>query len=58
MLLDYAEIVVHVQQAEERVFYSLERLWKDCPMIEFVPDGAPAGAADLRAWLLDVVAAA
>ncbi|MGI8667020.1 MAG: ribosome silencing factor [Jatrophihabitans sp.] len=37
VLLDYAEIVVHVQHAEERVFYSLERLWKDCPVIEFEP---------------------
>lgn len=35
VLLDYAEIVVHIQHSEERVFYSLERLWKDCPMIEF-----------------------
>ena len=31
MLLDYVDIVVHVQHAEERVFYALERLWKDCP---------------------------
>ena len=35
VLLDYAEIVVHVQHAEERIFYSLERLWKDCPFIPF-----------------------
>jgi len=35
VLLDYAEIVVHVQHAEERVFYALERLWKDCPFIPF-----------------------
>ncbi|HEY3603179.1 MAG TPA: ribosome silencing factor [Sporichthyaceae bacterium] len=31
VLLDYAEIVVHVQHSEERLFYALERLWKDCP---------------------------
>ena len=31
VLLDYVDIVVHVQHAEERVYYSLERLWKDCP---------------------------
>ncbi len=37
VLLDYAEIVVHVQHAEERVFYALERLWQDCPLIEFDP---------------------
>ena len=33
VLLDYAEIVVHVQHAEEREYYSLERLWKDCPVV-------------------------
>lgn len=33
VLIDYAEIVVHVQHAEERQYYSLERLWKDCPAI-------------------------
>ena len=36
VLLDFAEIVVHVQHQEERVFYALERLWKDCPVIPFV----------------------
>ena len=35
VLLDYSEIVVHVQHAEERIFYSLERLWRDCPAIDF-----------------------
>jgi ribosome-associated protein len=33
VLLDYSDIVVHVQHAEERTFYGLERLWKDCPQI-------------------------
>ena len=32
-LLDYGEIVVHVQHEEERSFYALERLWSDCPVI-------------------------
>ncbi|GAA0271511.1 ribosome silencing factor [Cryptosporangium japonicum] len=36
VLLDFVDIVVHVQHAEERSFYSLERLWKDCPVIPFV----------------------
>jgi ribosome-associated protein len=47
VLLDYTDVVVHVQQAEERVFYALERLWKDCPVIEFDPDAAsPPPALD------------
>ena len=33
VLLDYFDIVVHVQDNEERAFYDLERLWKDCPPI-------------------------
>jgi len=44
VLLDYSEIVVHIQHAEERAYYSLERLWRDCPTIEFSPD-APTNAA-------------
>ncbi|MEP6697835.1 MAG: ribosome silencing factor [Pseudonocardiales bacterium] len=35
VLLDYLDIVVHVQHVEERAFYALERLWKDCPAIAF-----------------------
>ncbi|HVD89005.1 MAG TPA: ribosome silencing factor [Jatrophihabitantaceae bacterium] len=42
VLLDYSEIVVHIQHAEERVFYGLERLWRDCPTIPFDRPGAPA----------------
>jgi ribosome-associated protein len=42
ILLDYLDVVIHVQHAEERVFYALERLWKDCPEI---PLPQPAGAA-------------
>ena len=33
-LLDYVDVVVHVQHNDERNFYALERLWKDCPSIE------------------------
>jgi ribosome-associated protein len=46
VLLDYAEIVVHVQHAEERTFYALERLWKDCPAIELPPEARVAGGRD------------
>jgi ribosome-associated protein len=33
ILLDFQDIVVHVQHQEERVFYALERLWSDCPTL-------------------------
>ncbi|MGH3534232.1 MAG: ribosome silencing factor [Pseudonocardiaceae bacterium] len=45
VLLDFVDIVVHVQHAEERSFYGLERLWKDCPAIPFVADTV-AGSED------------
>jgi ribosome-associated protein len=35
VLLDFVDIVVHVQHSEERSFYDLERLWKDCPHIAY-----------------------
>ncbi|HMA46668.1 MAG TPA: ribosome silencing factor [Frankiaceae bacterium] len=35
VLLDYVDVVVHVQHAEEREYYALERLWKDCPTVPF-----------------------
>ncbi|HKS53018.1 MAG TPA: ribosome silencing factor [Pseudonocardiaceae bacterium] len=35
VLLDFVDVVVHVQHVEERSFYGLERLWKDCPIIPF-----------------------
>ena len=33
VLLDYLDVVVHVQHSDERKFYALERLWSDCPVI-------------------------
>jgi ribosome-associated protein len=48
VLLDYFDIVVHVQDNEERAFYDLERLWKDCPAIA-LPESVtrPHSAFDL-----------
>lgn len=34
VLLDFIDIVVHVQHQDERNFYALDRLWRDCPTIE------------------------
>ena len=42
VLLDYMDVVVHVQNSEERVFYGLERIWKDCPQLP-LPEGAAVG---------------
>jgi ribosome-associated protein len=44
VLLDYLDVVIHVQHAEQRVFYALERLWKDCPRIP-LPEPAIAGGS-------------
>lgn len=34
VLLDFGDIVVHVQHEDERNFYDLERLWRDCPQLD------------------------
>ena len=41
ILLDFGDVVVHVFHEEDRMYYSLERLWKDCPV---VPIEIPARA--------------
>ena len=33
VLLDFGDLVVHVFHEEDRMYYSLERLWKDCPIV-------------------------
>ena len=47
VLLDYGDIVVHVQLAEERIHYAIERLWQDCPL-SALPESvnAPKSARD------------
>lgn len=55
VLLDYIDVIVHIQHAEAREYYSLERLWKDCPTVQLpaevlrgrarVESGGAAGAA-------------
>ncbi len=46
VLLDFVDVVVHVQHAQERSFYGLERLWKDCPTIPFDPGPVPLDDTD------------
>lgn len=38
VLIDYTDVIIHVQQGEDREYYELERLWKDCPPIELPED--------------------
>lgn len=34
VLLDYSDLVVHIQSTALRNYYMLDRLWNDCPRIE------------------------
>lgn len=49
VLLDFGDLIVHVFHQEEREFYQLERLWKDCPLIDVTPMLARGGDAEERA---------
>ena len=44
-LLDYRDIVVHIQHQDDRNFYALDRLWSDCPVIA-VDLGEEPGSAE------------
>ena len=47
ILIDFVDVVVHVQHADEREFYGLDSLWKDCPEISWgsAVDAVTAGDA-------------
>lgn len=40
ILLDFGDVVCHIMHEEDRMYYSLERLWKDCPVVKL--DAVPA----------------
>jgi ribosome-associated protein len=42
ILLDYADVVVHVFQPDEREFYRLEKLWSDAPRLALPETGTDA----------------
>jgi ribosome-associated protein len=46
-LLDFGDVVVHVFHQEDRAYYGLERLWRDCPAIplELADDAGRAAAS-------------
>ncbi|MGL5866450.1 MAG: ribosome silencing factor [Dermatophilaceae bacterium] len=43
VLLDFVDVVVHVQHDDERAFYEIERLWKDCPAVDLGVVGTEQG---------------
>ena len=44
VLLDFGDLIVHVFHEEERTYYGLERLWKDCPVVP-IAEPAPLGSS-------------
>ena len=40
-LLDYGDVVIHIQRKEEREFYALDRLWRDCPLVDIAGIDTP-----------------
>lgn len=42
VLLDFGELVAHIFHEEERLYYALERLWKDCPVLPIELPASPA----------------
>lgn len=40
ILLDFGDVICHIMHEEDRMYYSLERLWKDCPVVKL--DAVPA----------------
>jgi len=45
ILLDFGDLIAHVFHEEDRMYYSLERLWKDCPAIPLDLPVAPSNQA-------------
>ncbi|KAB1656784.1 ribosome silencing factor [Pseudoclavibacter chungangensis] len=46
VLLDFGDLVVHVFHEEDRMYYGLERIWRDAPSIPLEVEGAAAQAED------------
>lgn len=51
VLLNYPDIVIHIQHKEARDFYALDRLWGDCPRIQLDVD-VPADGQNIRAGVI------
>lgn len=46
VLCDFGDLIVHIFHREEREFYALERLWKDCPAVPFELPTRPSASPD------------
>lgn len=46
VLLDFGDLIVHVFHEEERTYYGLERLWKDCPVVPIAEPAALGTSTD------------
>lgn len=42
VLLDFGDLIVHVFHQEERTYYQLERLWRDCPVVDLAVQASEA----------------
>ena len=47
-LLDYRDIVVHIQHQDDRDFYALDRLWRDCPVVAVDLESNPQDSASAQ----------
>lgn len=46
VLVDFGDLVVHAFHEEDRMYYGLERLWRDAPVIDLqLPDAEQAEGA-------------
>lgn len=46
VLLDFIDIVVHIQHTDERNYYALDRLWRDCPVVDVQLDPVESAVDD------------
>ena len=46
VLMDFGDLIVHVFHEEDRLYYGLERLWKDCPVLPLPAPGVRSEPLD------------
>ncbi|GEP45578.1 ribosome silencing factor [Brevifollis gellanilyticus] len=48
IIVNYPNVLVHVQSPEKREFYALEELWGDAPVVPWQPEGAEPEEAPVK----------